>query len=115
MSDAANPQVFQNETIDLSFDAIENPFVMEGNVADKDVSYSIRYVDGHYIVRQYNLHEDVEYTEQVYLPHRMSEVNGLRFRRYWREETDEQCCDMQVLQPKEFVFVGFEEGKEEKL
>ena len=113
MSDASSPRVYQNESVDLFFETIENPFVIEGNVTDGIVSYSIRFVDGHYIVRQYDLHKDAEYSEQVYLPHRMPNVKGLRFRRYWRAEEDIMCEGMKVLQPKELVFVGFEDKEEE--
>lgn len=106
------PRVLDNEEFGLEIEDAENPFIVEGQLYDKmkRISYSIKFVDGEYITNEYKLDElkDVEYTEQVYYANRMGNKQ-LRFYQFWREEPDDCCEGMKVLQPKELVFVGFKD------
>lgn len=95
--------------------SVKNPFIIEGQLYDKAkrLSYSIKFVDGAYIINEYKLDDlkDTDYTEQVFYANRMDN-RRLLFYQYWKEETDDLCEGMKVLQPKEFVFVGFNDKEE---
>lgn len=93
----------------------ENPFIIEGYLFDakNNISISIKHVDGKYMVKALDLSTLPELCEeQVFLSYRMEAIKKLIFKQVWREEKDEYCDwegneKMQVLQPAEFVFVGF--------
>lgn len=118
-SDATKPKVLLGEEYGPLPSATENPFVIEAQLYDpaSHMSYGIKHVDGKYIVTEVNLSEEAlkgcVHEEKTFLPHRMEEVTGLRFYQFWREEEDELCDNMKVLQPKELAFAGFVR-KEEK-
>ena len=111
-SDKSNPKVFQDEEFEFDTDKIENPFIIEGQLYDdqKMISYSIKFVDGKYICKKYEVEstdfnkKDVEI--KTFHANRMDNLK-LQFLQYWKEEVDELCEGMKVLQPKELVFVGF--------
>jgi len=111
-SNESNPEVFQDKEFEFDTDKIENPFIIEGQLYDdqKKISYSIKFVDGKYICRKYQVKstdfnkKDVEI--KTFHANRMDNLN-LQFLQYWKEEDDELCEGMKVLQPKELVFVGF--------
>lgn len=112
-SDKAEPKVLCNEEFELEIDERENPFIIEGQLYDREnnSSVSLRYVDGRYIFVPYNLNAiEGEQTIEVLFP-RSKKFDGkkLKFVQYWRPEADPLCEAMMVLQPKEYVFVGFEE------
>jgi CRISPR type III-associated protein (TIGR04423 family) len=111
-SNENKPRVFDgNELFELELKDGENPFVTEGFLCDGNMSISIKYIDGHYIVKQFNLAElPQDYQECEYQSNKM---NGrwLQFRQYWRPCPDGYCLDMDVLQPSEFVFIGFNDKK----
>ena len=99
----------------LSPDSAANPFIVEGNLWDaaNRVSIYIKYVDGKHLVRKKDLKlteasGDFEYTEVTYAPHRMDGISGLKFRQYWKAESDPLCEEMEALQPAMLTFVGFE-------
>lgn len=113
-SDQKTPEVFEQKAWDESMlDENVNPFVIEGQLYDKDnlVSYSIKYVDGEYIIKKYQLKStdfnNVDIDILDFKAHRMGEGRVLQFLQYYREEEDSLCAGMKVLQPKEKVFVGF--------
>lgn len=117
-SDKNTPEVIYNIDYELpGFENDSNPFIVEGQlygtVEGKKVSYSIKYIDGKYLVQKYDvsqLEKDKIICEpHSYLPNRMEDkgVKTLHFREYWREVEDELCEGMSTLQPAEFVFVGF--------
>ncbi len=121
MSDSNKPEVFENcslPSILTDLDASKNPFIIEAqlyNKADKK-SYSLKYVDGRYILRNFDLASrgngnistnDSCFTRKQYFANRMPEKK-LIFRQYWEEKEDPLCEGMPVLQPAEMVFVGFE-------
>ena len=114
-SDEKKPTVLNHEDFEITLDEKINPFVIEGHLFDGKQSISIKYVDGKYIVKKYVLDglpkEDC--TEQSFLANRMGDIKVLKFRQYWRErreqreQKDDLCEGMPVLQPAELVFVGF--------
>ena len=106
-SDQKSPDVFENKEIELELSDDTNPFIIEGQLYDGKTSISIKYVDGKYVVKSYVidvLKGDVK--EQMFYSHRMG-GRKLKFRQYWRPIPDELCEGMEVLQPAEWVFVGF--------
>jgi CRISPR type III-associated protein (TIGR04423 family) len=129
-SDAASPEVYQNQQLPQWHEEKSNPFIIEGQLYDKsnNKSYSIRFVDGEYIIRKYDL-EKMELEKQEkkcetivkkYLPNRFPEsIHKLLFKEFWRPVNDKLCGSkigkendknfegMEVLQPAETVFVGF--------
>jgi CRISPR type III-associated protein (TIGR04423 family) len=112
-SDKSNPEIFQNQDFEFDADKIGNPFIIEGQLYDeqKKISYSIKFVDGKYICKKY---ENVcpesadgdSIVKKIFHSNRMDNLK-LQFLQYWKEEDDELCEGMKVLQPKELVFVGF--------
>lgn len=111
MSDEAKPSM---ELKDFELDENKNPFVIESQLFDGEVSTSIRFIDGHYVVKEYKLSAmENEYTEHTYLSHRM-DGKKLLFRKYWKPVPDEFCCNMPVLKPAEILFVGFKDEEDKK-
>jgi CRISPR type III-associated protein (TIGR04423 family) len=115
-SDQKTPEVFEQKAWDESMlDENVNPFVIEGQLYDSEnlVSYSVKYVDGKYIIKKYQLKStdfnnvDVDIDILDFKAHRMGEGRVLQFLQYYREEEDSLCEGMKVLQPAEKVFVGF--------
>ena len=109
-SDEKEPRVFNNEEFELDIANDENPFVVEGHLFDGINSISIKYVDGKYIVKTYEVKDnDFKSPNLVkeFLPNCMKSVEKLRFLEYWKLKEDNLCENMEVLQPAEFVFVGF--------
>lgn len=111
-SDKSSPEIFLNKEFEFDTDKIENPFVIEGQLYDSEkmCSYSIKFVDGKYFCKKYEVKStdfnksDVEI--KTFHANRMNNLK-LRFLQYWKEEEDELCEGMKVLQPAELVFVGF--------
>ena len=118
-SNQQEPKIYESESVDLRLDETLNPFVVEGQLFDKEEkkSYSIKYVDGQYLI-YINKVEDKDLTNpdnetKCYLSNRMGD-RWLRFLRYWEEKEDENCMNMPVLTLTKNVFIGFKE-KEEQL
>lgn len=116
-SDQQVPQVFQNEALDISLDENKNPFVVEGQLYDKESqkSYSIKYVDGQYLINRFKVEEQdfVSPDNELknFLSNRM-DGRWLKFLRYWEEKEDGNCLGMPVLTFTKNVFVGFKEKEE---
>lgn len=111
-SDKSDPEVIDCE-YECHLDERENPFIIEGQLycAETGTSYSIKYVDGRYIAKKYNVSEDDFGKENVdkktFCSNRM-DGRRLQFLQYW-EAVPNWCCEgMEVNQPAELVFVGFE-------
>ncbi|MBR5373087.1 MAG: TIGR04423 family type III CRISPR-associated protein [Paludibacteraceae bacterium] len=113
-SDAKDPQIVKGAfTEDLN--PSKNPFIVEAQLYDHDtmLSYSIKYVDGEYMILEHQVLStdfnrlDVEIKD--FYAHRIDGHKKLQFLQYWKENEngDSLCEDMQVLRPAEFVFVGF--------
>lgn len=113
-SDQSEPIVLNKCEFELDIDDSRNPFVVEGHLYDykNNRSTRIRYVDGHYIYKTYDLNSLMgESSIDIFYPS-SKRFNGkkLRFSQYWREgEPDSLLEGMKVLEPKEYVFIGFEE------
>lgn len=118
-SDATAPKVYLGEECGPLPAATVNPFVIEAQLYDpaSQKSYSVKHVDGKYIITKVDLSEEAlkgcVHEEKTFLPHRMQGISALLFYQLWREEKDELCDNMNVLQPKELAFAGFVR-KEEK-
>jgi CRISPR type III-associated protein (TIGR04423 family) len=118
-SDQQQPEVHTKEkpTTDLLLNEDENPFIIEGQLYDsqKGYSVSIKYVDGKYIVNEYDMKSDfagdkVETAEHLYRGYKMKGLN-LLFKELWEPKEDPPCCDMEVLRATKVAFVGFEKEK----
>lgn len=116
-SDQKKPKVLKQEAFNL--DALcesENPFIIEGQLWNKDKreSISIKYVDGKYIVSGPVVVEDYKeektelFTKKRYIPHRIEGIKHIVFLQYWRKEKDNLCEGFETLVPDRLVFVGFE-------
>ena len=113
-SNEKQPQVFDNEAFELEIADDANPFIIEGQLYDGKKSVSIKYVDGKYIVKSYETDSLTgEFQEQVFHSHRM-DGKRLKFKQFWKEQPDDLCEGMKVLQPAELVFVGFNNNNKEE-
>ena len=116
-SDQQIPQVYQNEALDICLDETTNPFVVEGQLYDKEscTSYSVKYVDGQYVIKDYKFVEqdfaNPDNERKYFFSNRM-DGRWLKFLRYWEEIKDENCMGMPVLTFTKNVFVGFKEKEE---
>ncbi len=109
-SDKTKPKVLIDQDFELELCETNNPFIVEGQLFDGNVSISIKYVDGKYIAHKIDVqaeYPDKEYTEREFIANKMGGVDKLIFRQYWKAQPDELCEGMPVLQPDVLVFVGF--------
>lgn len=113
-SDQQEPEIWQDEAVEKCLDETKNPFVVEGQLYDKEekISYSIKYVDGQYIINKYKVENSVlsnpDNENKSFLSNRMND-RRLCFLRIWKEKEDEYCMGMPVLSLAKNVFVGFKE------
>lgn len=130
-SDKQAPTIYKGEKLleDKSFDSEENPFVIEGQLFDRTTghSVSIKYVDGEYKIKEYNVKttndgkaffdlgkddngEDIKYEirDLHFKGNSKLKGNNLHFYELWEEDCDPACCNMKVLKATKFVFAGFE-------
>lgn len=116
MSDSNKPEVFNHDKVkDIILDDKMNPFIIEGQLYDQanGKSYSIKFVDGKYLTKAYDVNEkDGKDTVTEHFIANFDGVNMLKFLRYWKPAADTLCEGMNVLQPKELVFIGFDNKKE---
>ena len=86
-------------------------FVVESNLyaSAQKRSISIRYVDGQYLIHQFDLANiDPELlTSQRYKSHRLNGIQFVKMMQYWDEVEDELLEGMKTLVPTWTVFVGF--------
>lgn len=133
LSNSNKPKVFPTENVDIVLKEDMMPFVVEGQLYDSTtcISYSIRYVDGKYLVYKNDIDptllnlgvgnqksitlkdkegEDVTciVERKDYLSNRM-DGKWLTFLRYWEptEDGDENCKGMKPLVITKNVFIGF--------
>lgn len=116
-SDQEEPELYDEKALDVSLDETKNPFVVEGQLYDKEEkeSYSIKYVDGQYLIKTYKV-EASDFTNKEnetkkFLSNRMG-GRWLEFLRYWEEKKDKNCMNMPVLTFTKNVFVGFKEKED---
>lgn len=118
MSDEEEPLVYENEIVTLPKEG-DNPFVVEGMLYNKaqGLSYSIKYVDGKYIIQEYVVSEadkkNPDNETKIYESNRMG-GRQLQFLRYWEEVFDEDNYKdgnnpkgLPVLTQTKNVFIGF--------
>ncbi len=116
-SDQQIPRVYQDESLDICLDETKNPFVVEGQLYDKEccTSYSVKYVDGQYVIKEYKVVEqdfaNPDNERKYFFSNRM-DGRWLKFLRYWEEKEDENCMGMPVLTFTKNVFVGYKEKEE---
>jgi CRISPR type III-associated protein (TIGR04423 family) len=111
-SNEKKPEIV-NGAFTENLDPSKNPFVVEAQLYDYDsmLSYNIKYVDGEYWIMEHQVvsldfnRKDVEI--KVFYAHSIDGHKNLQFLQYWKEDEDELCEGMKVLQPAELVFVGF--------
>ena len=113
-SDLQEPKIYDGVAFEISFDEAKNPFVVEGQLYDKDenLSYSIKFVDGKYLINKYKVETSDRTNKDNELKSFLSNRMGgrwLQFLRYWEEKEDENCMNMPVLTFTKNVFVGFKE------
>lgn len=117
-SDEKEPQILQGKEFELEIAENKNPFIIEGKLYDGKKSISIKYVDGKYLMNTYEVkQEDLKETnpnivQKEYIAN-FDGVGKLVFLQYWRPVVDALCEGMNVLQPQELVFIGFDNKKEE--
>ena len=116
-SDQEEPEIYDGKGLDVSLDEKKNPFVVEGQLYDKEEkeSYSIKYADGQYLINTYKV-EAGDFTNKGnetknFLSNRMG-GRWLEFLQYWEEKKDENCMGMPVLTFTKNVFVGFKEQED---
>jgi len=113
-SNQQKPEPYVGDALDMCFDETKNPFVIEGQLYDKEenMSYSIKYVDGQYLINKYkvgtNDFTNKDNESKSFLSNRMGS-RWLKFLCYWEEKKDENCMGMPVLTFTKNVFVGFKE------
>ncbi len=109
-SSKKQPAVYQNEQLKDFPPSRMNPFIVEGNLFDreKNVSYSIKFLDGEHKVYRFDLNElaGKSHTSKSYLT-AFDGARRLKFRLYWLPWQDEFCNGFDVLMPAMRVFVGF--------
>ena len=107
-SDSTKPEIIDKEfSLDISSET--NPFIAEAYLMDEDkqISYSIKFVDGNYLFNPFRIDENDLHNFKVYEGKRMNGIR-LRFTQRWKEVKDELCCGMTTRIPAEMVFVGFD-------
>ena len=133
-SDKQIPHIFKGERTlkEWSFNNEANPFIIEGQLFDKNTghSISIKYVDGQYKIKEYYIkvsndgnkffvlkkdnndgETECEVKCEVIERHYKgnSKLDGtLHFYELWEEECDPNCCNMKVLKATKVIFAGFE-------
>lgn len=105
-SDAEAPIVIDGNFDGLQLNESTNPFIVEAQLyfTQQKLSYSIRYVDGHYIVMRHEVPEQIEAKEYI---SKWDNSLKLLFAILWEAEHDPLCCDMPVLKASNQLFVGF--------
>lgn len=110
MSDQSSPKVIFGE-FELDFELCNKNFVIEAQLfsAESNTSYSVKFVDGEYIVNKYDLNamEGVK-ERKKFIANRMDGHTTLCFDQYWVEEPDKYCMNMKTLKPAALVFMGFD-------
>ena len=114
-SDSTVPSVYMGDSpVEIEPDELESHFIIEAFLYDKEEckSYSVKYIDGKYHFYVYDgiTEEEIRKQSVSFVPNRMKEtgVSAVKFVRRWRPVADPYCEGMQVMQPMEFMFVGFE-------
>ena len=123
-SDQRQPEVYLGNTsvAELILDESENPFIVEGNLYDteRQLSISIKFVDGKYIVTRYDLSKassDEAVSEEYFLTSsrirqaagtdKADECGTSIYKRIWKAVPDLLNGGRKVLRPYGLAFAGF--------
>lgn len=108
MSDQSMPEVIDCPFEGLSL-TVKNPFITEAYLFDrtKKVSYSIRFIDGQYVVSAIETRLFKNATHHKFFAS-WDEKVILLFENEWTPIEDPLCENMEVFTAAEFAFVGFE-------
>lgn len=119
-SNRETPEILDKQALTLPEEGT-NPFVVEGQLYNESegLSYSIKYVDGQYIVHQFQVKDAPKDTSlMAYLPNRMGN-RRLLFLRCWEEVFQKDNVDglggpegLPVLMQAKNVFVGFKKQED---
>ena len=108
LSDSTKPEIIDG---DFSLNILDetNPFIAEAFLMDedRDISYSIKFIDGKYLINKFDIDDNDRRDYNIYFGKRM-DGRKLRFTQRWKEVKDELCCGMTTRIPAEMVFIGFE-------
>lgn len=117
MSDCDKPDVLRDELLKVDFSTIENPFVIEAQLFDKEslTSYSVKFIDGEYHIMKFKLEEKdllepIHFVPKSRLDTKSGKVKSLKFKQLWKvlEEGDPLCEGMKTKVPTALVFIGFD-------
>ncbi len=108
MSDQDKPEVIDGAFKGLSL-APSNPFIIEARLfeTEKHMSYSVQFLGGVCHASVCNVEDLPQGDLLAYTPSFEKAPGKLLFLSVWAEECDPLCEGMPVLNPHEFVFVGF--------
>lgn len=108
LSNSERPVIVDGAFSGLSLLDYYNPFVIEAQLYDKatQMSYSIKYVDGQYFVQKIKVTEQIINDAKSYIS-KWDDNERLLFTTTWLKKQDPLCCNMGVLVPADFIFVGF--------
>ncbi len=129
-SDQRQPEVYLGNAsvAESTLDESKNPFIVEGNLydAERQLSISIKFADGKYIVTKYDLGTiaaDESVSEECYLTSsRIQETVGTDnaekceisvYKRIWKAAPDTLNGDRMVLKPFGLAFAGFRKNENE--
>lgn len=120
-SNKCKPKLFYPESmVESQVFQLINPFVTEGYLFDceRGVSFSIKYVDGQYLVYKHRVKPsdidspDVDKIEYLTFCMKGSKPLWAKFLRYWKEKPNDECLGMGVLEVEKEVFVGFSDKED---
>ncbi len=119
-SDKLRPEVYLGDEIipQIILDDSDNPFVVEGNLYDKESNKSIciKYMDGRHYITVYDFEAlenepDSVLEVESYLTNsrinRAKECSISVYKRIWYAEADKLNDDWKALRPSGFAFAGF--------
>lgn len=129
-SDQRQPEVYLGNAsvVEFTLDESKNPFIVEGNLydAERQLSISIKFADGKYIVTKYDLGRiaaDESVSEECHLTSsRIQETvdtdNAEKceisvYKRIWKAAPDTLNGGRMVLKPFGLAFAGFRKNENE--
>ncbi len=107
-SNSELPVVVDGHFNGLNLSDYITPFIIEAQLYNrgKQVSYSVKYIDGHYYIQETNVTEQTINDAKSFISKWDDNLN-LLFTTRWIKKPDSLCCNMDVLMPANCIFVGF--------
>lgn len=111
LSDQQKPIQLSEQVFDIHLLEYQ-PCVIEGRLysQENEISIHIHFIDGKYDIFQMNWKEIPDEWETVnctYLSHDLDKVNEINVTEVWIPTIDQNCENMEVLQPAFLGFKGF--------